>query len=144
MNYRMMTEEDIEKVIPIYINYYNNYEGGCWTYDKAFKRIHQYWSIDDAYCFIVEDNGKIAGFEWGYFEQYDDLVAYKINEIVIDHAYQNQGVGTAFLLEIEKHVKEKGSPMIHLTEINDEMHEHFYGKLQYQNVVNQKLKVKWL
>ncbi|HKM35177.1 MAG TPA: GNAT family N-acetyltransferase [Lachnospiraceae bacterium] len=144
MDYRIMTEEDIERVIPIYIDYYNNHEDCSWTNETAFKRIHQYWSMEGAYCFIVEDNGKIAGFELGYFEQYDDLVAYDINEIVIEYTYQNKGVGTAFLLEIEKQVKEKGSPMIQLTEINDEMHEHFYGKLQYQNVGSQKLKVKWL
>lgn len=29
MNYTTMTEADIEQISTLYMNYYNNYEGGC-------------------------------------------------------------------------------------------------------------------
>ena len=80
----------------------------------------------------------------GYFEQYDDLTAYNLVEIVIDHKYQNQGLGKAFMLEVERKVKEIGASMIKLQSVNDEMHNSFYGKLNYKNVGNLILKSKWI
>lgn len=142
MNYSIMKEIDIQKVIPLYINYYNSQEGGIWTEETTYKRIHQVLNIEDSYCLILEDNDVVLGFSMGYFEQYDDLTAYDLVEIVIDHKYQNQGLGKAFMLELEKKVKEIGASMIQLQSVNDEMHNSFYGKLNYKNVGNLILKSK--
>lgn len=50
MNYTPITEENIEKVAMLYMNHYNQHSGGCWTYEKAYKRIHQMvrWRIPSA------------------------------------------------------------------------------------------------
>lgn len=40
MNYTPITEENIEKAAMLYMNHYNQHSGGCWTYEKAYKRIH--------------------------------------------------------------------------------------------------------
>lgn len=139
-----MEESDIEKVIPLYIDYYNIHEGSCWTHETTYKRIHQVWSREDSYCLILEHNHMIIGFAMGYFEQYDDLVAYDLVEILISHTYQNKGIGTNFMLELERQVKDKGALMIQLQAVNDEMHEDFYRKLQYKNASNFVLKAKWI
>ena len=144
MNYSIMKEIDIQKVIPLYINYYNSQEGGIWTEETTYKRIHQVLNIEDSYCLILEDNYAVLGFSMGYFEQYDDLTAYDLVEIVIDHKYHNQGLGKAFMLELEKRVKEIGASMIQLQSVNDEMHNSFYGKLNYKNVGDLILKSKWI
>lgn len=141
---RAMTEADIEKVIPLFIDHYNNYEDGEWTEETTYKRIHQVWSREDALCFILEQDGKTLGFVMGYFEQYDDIKAYDLVEIVIAHECQNQGLGTALMLEAEKRIKAAGGAMIQLQAVNDEMHEKFYGKLQYNTCNNFVLKSKWL
>lgn len=141
---RIMTEADIEKVIPLFIEHYNNYEDGEWTYETTYKRIHQVWSREDAWCFILEKDEEVFGFVMGYFEQYDDIKAYDLVEIVIAHQYQNQGIGTELMLEVEKRIKEAGGAMIQLQAVNDEMHERFYGKLQYNTCNNFVLKSKWL
>lgn len=141
---RAMTEADIEKVIPLFIDHYNNYEAGEWTEETTYKRIHQVWSREDALCFILEQDGKTLGFVMGYFEQYDDIKAYDLVEIVIAHECQNQGLGTALMLEAEKRIKAAGGAMIQLQAVNDEMHEKFYGKLQYNTCNNFVLKSKWL
>lgn len=39
MKYIKLTEENIDDVINAYVDYYNNCEDGCWTYEKAYKRI---------------------------------------------------------------------------------------------------------
>lgn len=38
---RMMEECDIDLVVPLYMDHYNTYEGGGWTQETTYKRIHQ-------------------------------------------------------------------------------------------------------
>ena len=144
MRIRKLEEADIFRVIPLYMEYYNEKEGGCWTEQTTFKRIHQVWSREDSYCLILELGEEPAGFAMGYMEQYDDLVAYDLIEIVIAAQYQNRGLGTQFLLELERQVKAAGAAMIQLQAVNDDMHEKFYGKLNYGNASNLVLKCKML
>ena len=40
MLYQVMTEEDIGKIIPMYLEQYNVYDDGCWTEETAYRRIH--------------------------------------------------------------------------------------------------------
>lgn len=139
-----MTEADIAAVVPLYMEHYNTYEGGAWTEATTYKRIHQVWSHEDALCLMAEKEGRLLGFAMGHFEQYDDLTAYDLIEIVIDHAMQGKGIGTAFMLEIERRVKALGGAMIQLQAVNDEMHEAFYGKLNYRTCHNLIPKSKFL
>lgn len=141
---RMMAEEDIDRVVPLYIEHYNNYEGGEWTHETTYKRIHQVWSREDSLCMMLERGGEVVGFVMGYFEQYDDIQAYDLVEIVIAHAYQGKGIGTEFMALIEAKVKELGGAMIQLEAVNDDMHNGFYGKLGYKDCSNLVLKSKWL
>ena len=139
-----MTEDDVQKIVPLYIEYYNNNEDGDWTQETTYKRIHQVWSHEDSYCLILENNEIVLGFAMGYFEQYDDCFAYDLVEIVVSTKLQNQGIGTQFMNELEKQVKEKGAMLIQLQAVNDDHHNHFYGKLGYKDVKNLILKTKIL
>ena len=141
---RMMAESDIERVIPLYMEHYNTYDEGQWTFVTTYKRIHQVWSREDSLCMILEWGGEVIGFVMGYNEQYDDIAAYDLVEIVIKHEHQGKGIGTAFMELVEARVKELGGAMIQLQAVNDEMHERFYGKLGYRNCKNLVLKSKRL
>lgn len=143
MTYRSMTEADIRSVIPLYITHYNA-DGDEWTDETVYKRIHQVWSREDSLCLLAENDQGIAGFCMGSFEQFYDLSAYNLVEIIIAHDLQNQGLGTAFMLELERQVKALGGAMIVLDAVNDEFHEHFYGKLNYNTCTNLVLKSKFL
>ncbi len=59
-------------------------------------------------------------------------------------ARYEKGVGTAFVLELERQVKAAGAAMVQLQSVNDEMHSHFYGKLGYRDAKNLVLKSKLL
>ena len=67
MKYRLMTENDLEYVVEKNNEYYNNVEGCCWTYEKAYKRIYQiltmenFWSKlrNRKYMFRLEKTAKI-------------------------------------------------------------------------------------
>ena len=136
MEYNKLTEANIDSVVKAYVDYYNNYEDGCWTYEKAYKRIHQVMTIEDAECFVQYDNGKLSGFVMGYYKEFDDLKAYFLEEIVIFKEYQNRGHGSAFLEHLEKVVRENGVAMMELSSVNDERHMHFYKKQGFYQASN--------
>ena len=144
MTCRMMKENDIPEAVKLYIEYYNEKEDGEWTEQTSYKRIHQVFSREDSYCMMLEDNGSIIAFAMGYFEQYDDCFAYDLIEIVVKSEYQNKGIGTMFIKELENRVKSEGAMLIQLQSVNDEFHEHFYGKLGYNTASNLVLKSKIL
>ena len=142
--FRRMTEEDIEKIVPLYIEYYNNNEDAEWTTETTYKRIHQVWSREDAYCLVWENKNDIVAFAIGYFEQYDDCFAYDLVEIVVATHLQNKGYGSRFMKELESCVKNEGAMLIQLQAVNDDLHNHFYGKLGYKDASNLVLKTKIL
>lgn len=144
MEYRVMEEKDIDRVVPVYIDYYNNHEDCQWTRKTTYKRIHQVWNREDSLCLILEEGDEVLGFAMGYFEQYEDLSAYDLVEIVIDYKYQNKGLGTKFMEEIEHRVIALGGKLIQLEAVNDEAHERFYDRLKYQTAGNLLLKSKFI
>ncbi len=144
LQYRQMEERDIPACASLYVAYYNIYEGGAWTDRTAYRRIHQVWSCEDALCFLAEDHGTLVGFVMGYLEQYDDIEAYDLVEIVLAKPYQGRGLGSACMQELERRVRAAGGAMIQLQAVNDAMHEQFYGKLHYEDANNLRLKTKWI
>ena len=141
---RKMSKEDINNVVPIYIEYYNNSEDAEWTTETTFKRIQQVWSREDSYCLIWENKNGIVAFAIGYFEQYDDCFAYDLVEIVVTTQLQNKGYGTVFMKQLEDCIKKEGAMLIQLQSVNDDLHNHFYGKLGYKDASNLVLKTKIL
>lgn len=141
---RKMTEEDIKNIVPLYIEYYNNNEDAEWTTETTYKRIHQVWSREDSYCLVWENKKDIIAFAIGYFEQYDDCFAYDLVEIVVTTQLQNKGYGTVFMKQLEECVKKEGAMLVQLQSVNDDLHNHFYGKLGYKDASNLVLKTKIL
>ena len=136
MDYTKLTEENIDSVVRAYVDYYNNCEDGCWTYEKAYKRIHQVMTIEDAECFVQYDTGKLSGFVMGYYKEFDDLKAYFLEEMVVFAEFQNKGYGAALMEELEKVARENGVAMMELSSVNDEHHMHFYKKLGFYAASN--------
>ena len=141
--YREMSLGDVERVIHLYIGYYNTCEDGEWTEETAGKRIRQVLGMDGGWGLLLEDEEGPAGFVMGYFKQYDDLMSFILEEIVIERTRQGKGLGSALLGETEKRVRELGAAGIELSSVNDEMHAHFYGKAGYGDAKNFVQKVKW-
>lgn len=134
--YKKLTEENLDWIVRNYVDYYNTHENGCWTYEKAYKRIHQVMTIEDAECMVQYDDGKITGFVMGYYKEFDDLKAYFLEEIVIFAEYQNKGYGVMFLKELEEVVRCNGVEHLELISVNDEHHMHFYKKAGFYAASN--------
>lgn len=141
--YRKMTLEDTRGVLPLYIDYYNTCEGCEWTEKTAGKRIRQVLGMDGGWGLLLEDRDGPAGFVMGYFKQYDDLMSFILEEVVIERTRQGKGLGLALLEETEKRVQKLGAAGIELSSVNDEMHAHFYEKAGYRDAKNFVQKVKW-
>ncbi len=141
--YREMTISDARSVLPLYIDYYNTCEESKWTEETAGRRIRQVLGMDGGYGLLMEDGNNPIGFVMGYFKQYDDLVSFILEEIVIGLSSQGRGLGTALLRETERRVRELGAAGIELSAVNDGMHAHFYGKEGYKNTRNFVQMVKW-
>ena len=68
MKYRLMTENDLEYVVEKNNEYYNNVEGCCWTYEKAYKRIYQVLTMKfpevncgiASMCFVLKKQQKYS------------------------------------------------------------------------------------
>lgn len=136
MKYIKLTESNLDIVVRNYVEYYNTYEDGCWTYEKAYKRIHQVMTIEGAECMVQYDEENMTGFVMGYYKEFDDLKAYFLEEIVIFAGFQNKGYGSAFLEEVERVIKENGAEHVELISVNDEHHMHFYKKQGYYAASN--------
>lgn len=144
MQIEVMELKDIDLVIPLYIDYYNHQEDGCWTEATARRRIQQVLKIEDSYSLMMKDaDGAVCGFVMGYFKQYDDIIGYTLEEILISHLHQNKGLGSALLTELESRVKAAGASCVELQAVKDEMHERYYGKAGYRDAKNFVMKVKW-
>lgn len=144
MKIQVMNVEDIYKVLDLYVIYYNKVEGSSWNKETAYKRIHQVISMEDSFSLIAQDKTKTLGFVMGYFKQYDDIIGYTLEEIVIDYKFQNRGYGTALVKRLENYVKDMGASCVELKAVNDKMHDNFYGKIGYQDSSSFIDKVKWL
>ena len=144
MKIAVMTPDDVQSVIPLYINYYNTHEGSCWTGETAQCRITQVITINGSYSLIMrDDEDNVIGFVMGYFKQYDDIVGYTLEEIIIAYEHQHKGLGTLLLNELENRVREKGASCVELQAVKDDLHEQYYGKAGYKDASNFVLKVKW-
>ena len=127
MIYKKMTAADVDRIARLYMDYSNQHEGGCWTHEKACRRIRQIVTIEDPLCLIQQDDaGNTTGFAIGYLKPYDDLTSYWLEEIVVLAEHQNKGYGRQFLHEIEQHARAHSAKLIELASVNDEHHMRFY------------------
>lgn len=140
---RRMKAEDIATVVPFYVDYYNRSEGGCWTPEKAERRIRQVFSVDGSYSLLMEEDGEAVGFLMGYFKPYDDLTSFTVEEILIRGDRQHRGLGKRLLAEAETHARAHGAAGIELIAVNDEGHRTFYGNAGFHAAKNHLPMVKW-
>ncbi len=128
-----MTAEDVEKVLPLYLAYYNGHEGSEWTNETAGRRIRQVVTMQDSRSYLLKKDGALLGFVMGFLKQYDDLLGYTLEEIIVTSDEQNKGYGTEAMTLLEAELRKESVSMVELLAVNDEMHEHFYGKFGFRN-----------
>lgn len=144
MNYIRMSEKDLDIITSLYVKYYNENEDGIWTFKKAYKRIRQVLLTPDSYCLIQEINGLYTGFLMGYIKEYDDLKSYFLEEIVVFKDFQDKGLGSLLINELERQLLDLDISMIELMSVNDTKHLHFYEKFSFEKSNNLLVMSKFL
>ncbi len=127
---RPMAQQDLDELAAGYREYFH--EEDHWSLETARERIRQYFSMEQALCFVAEDSGTMAGFLIGHTVQWDDFVEYELVEILVFREYQRAGIGTQMMRYLEEELLRRGIKRIRLETLNDETHQNFYGKLGYQ------------
>ena len=123
--------QDLDTLINKYIIYYND-EGGKWTYNLAQLRLEQTFLTPSFYGVGLYEKSELLGFAIGCFKQYDDLLIYHLEEILVFKEYQNKALGTKLLQELESLVKKQGAEKINLSTTNEKKHQKFYSRLGFE------------
>ena len=134
LSYIPMKKENIHEIAVLYADYYNCEEQGTWTYETAYKRIHQIAAMENALCLMQMEDGNVSGFAMGYMKSFDDMQTCFLEEIVVFKKYQNKGYGSLLLSRFEELARQRGANFIKLLSLQDAQHQHFYAKCGYHDL----------
>lgn len=137
--------KDLETIKQSYADYFNKHEEAEWTKEKVDRRFKQLVERFDYIGLGLYIEEKLIGFALGCYEQFEDILISKLNELFIITEYQSKGYGSKLLKAFETHSKTGGAIRIQLESANDEIHNRFYNKMNgYSDANNNVLKAKSL
>lgn len=146
MEYREITEKDIEKLAELFMESFNSEPfNENWTKETAITRLGHTFYSKDYYGFCAVENGEICGLIMGCFEQFCENLDFFLKEFAVKNDLRGQGIGTSMLKELEKRLKEKGVSNITFLTIKGDKTEHFYNKFgykQHDEIIYMSKKVK--
>lgn len=133
--YITFQEKYLDDLIKFYMDYYN-VNGGKWTYDLAYKRIHQIATMENALVLLQFDKNNLVGFLMGYFKYFDDSTGFYLEEILVASDCQNKGYGSDFLRHLKSELNDKNCDWIELLTTTGVQHQNFYSKNGYKKSKN--------
>ncbi len=128
--YIKFEEKDMDMLISFYMAHYNA-EGGTWTHEKAYRRLHQMVTMEDSLVMLQFEGSVLVGFSMGYFKCFDDSTGFFLEEILIRKDMQGKGYGTDFLCHLKAELQAMDCDWIELLTTTEERHQSFYGKNGY-------------
>lgn len=123
-------EAYLDEIVKFYLEHYNS-EGGTWTYEKAYKRIHQITSMEDSMVLQQFEDGQLVGFLMGCFKEFDDSRGFYIEEILVSSAFQRKGYGSDLLRHLKAVLEQENCDWIELLTTTGEQHQRFYSRNGY-------------
>lgn len=136
-----LTEKDLEIFAVSYMEYFNA-EGDTWTYERAYRRLHQMWNIEDGIGLKAVSGDRICGILLGHLNWFDDAPDLYIQEVLVLREYQSCGMGSRLIKEAEQWGKSRGAMGASLETISDSRHEKLYGRLGYYTKTDLVYKMK--
>lgn len=109
VSFKELNESNMEEAVKLFVDYFNTNEKASWTYENAYRRIHEAITKEDNVSFMILINNRLIGFEMGYLEQYEDGLVFDLHEILIAKDFQRKGYGKALVTEAMRRAKEKGA-----------------------------------
>lgn len=128
-------EKYLDDLIRSYMDDYNA-KGGTWTYEKAYKRLHQMITMEDSLVILQFEEERLAGFLMGHLKCFDDSIGFFLEEILVFSEFQRKGYGSDFLRHLKSVLKSRDCQWIELLTTTGAMHQNFYGKNGYTQSKN--------
>ncbi len=105
-------EEDLEKLVPIYLEGYRGLEEYSYTHPEDVKSYMRWlWKRDREGIFVAKVGDKIAGFVAGdanWFSKREHKKVGAIHEIVVHPEYRGMGIGKALMEKVMDYFRSKG------------------------------------
>lgn len=133
--YITFQEKHLDDLIKFYMDYYNA-NGGKWTYEITYKRLHQIVTMENSLVLLQYDEGKLVGFLMGYFKYFDDSTGFYLEEILVASDCQHKGYGSDFLRHLKSELLRENCDWIELLTTTGMMHQNFYSKNGYTQSKN--------
>ena len=132
MEIKAIVEKDLKPISQLYVSVFTNPPWNeHWQYKWAYERLN--W-IDRSHNFVgllSLDNDKINGAILGYFIPFKGKKGFKLVEFFVDTNYQNKGIGTKLLTQLELNLKDNYDFVSLLTARNTDA-ESFYLNRNYR------------
>lgn len=109
-----------------------------WNDKVCFKRLNVFCNFSSSFCFtLINENNEICGAAIGYVVPFINKIEYDLQEFFINPKLSKNHLGTFFMNELIKKVKEAKIDTIKFYTSGDLY--KFYGKFGFQKIENEYL-----
>ncbi|NJL40785.1 MAG: GNAT family N-acetyltransferase [Leptolyngbyaceae cyanobacterium SM1_4_3] len=107
INLKPDMQEAIAQIATLLVEGFKQHWKTAWTdLDSALEEVHESFGADRISRVAVDELGKVLGWIGG-IEQYDGKV-WELHPLVVDAAYQGQGIGRSLVTDLSECARERG------------------------------------
>ena len=134
----LMKEENIEECVDVFINtftkepWFDTYE----SREQVINFFNNYFKNNYFLGYVGSVEGKIVALSLGMKKPWIEGIEYYVDEFCVNYEDQGKGIGSEFLKEIEKDIKEKGLNGFLLNTEKGYPSEKFYLKNGFKQINN--------
>ena len=133
MEIRAISKKDLKSISQLFVTVFNSPPWNeYWEYEWAYERLNWIYQSHDFAGFFSLDDNKVNGAILGYFIPFKGKKEFKIIEFFIDTNYQNKGIGTKLLTQLELSLKQNNYDFVSLLTAKNTDAESFYLNRNYR------------
>lgn len=133
MNIKPCTMEHIERYGKIYADAFSGEPwNDSWTPENAEIHVGEILESNQSYGLEYIIDGEVVGFILGESMLFSYGRTFEINDLAVDPAYQNRGIGKVLLEQCMTDLKDQGIVGVHLITAGEGMLPEFYGRYGFE------------
>ena len=128
-----IAESDLDAISQLYISVFTSPPWNeRWKYEWAYERLNWIYQSQDFAGFVSLDDDKTNGAILGHSIPFKGKKGFKVVEFFVDTNYQNKGIGTKLLRQLELNLKQDNYNFVSLLTAKNTNAESFYLNRNYQ------------